>query len=100
MIKGTSIVVAAQENRYSNLDKEVVILDLKSEEYYGLNHVGATIWKSLQEPKAVSEIRELILNKYAVELEQCDRDIKVFLEKLESQRLIEVKNSTAVLSCH
>ncbi|MEM8721570.1 MAG: PqqD family protein [Cyanobacteria bacterium P01_G01_bin.39] len=92
MIEETSIVVTAKEKRYSNLNQDVVILDLKSEEYYGLNHVGGTVWHALQEPKSVSEIREIILSKYDVEAEKCDRDLKVFLEKLETQKLIEVRN--------
>lgn len=92
MIEEMSIVVTAKDKRYSNLSKEVVILDLKSEEYYGLNHVGATIWHLLQEPKAVSEIKSIILNKYDVDLEQCDRDLKSFLEELKHQGLIEIRN--------
>lgn len=92
MIEETSIVVSAQKKRYSHLNKDVVILDLQTEEYYGLNHVGATIWKLIQEPKTVRDIRELMLSKYNVESKQCDRDLKVFLEKLEAQKLIEVRN--------
>lgn len=96
MIKETSIIVTTQGKRYSNLSKEVVILDLKSEEYYGLNHVGATIWHSLQAPKTVSEIREKILNKYDVEPQQCDRDLKDFLETLQHLGLIEIQNRIAI----
>lgn len=96
MIERTSIVVIAKDKRYSNLSKEVVILDLKSEEYYGLNHVGATIWHSLQEPRAVCEIREIILNKYDIEPQQCDRDLKAFLEELQHQGLIEVRDRVIV----
>lgn len=92
MIEKTSVVVTAKEKRYSKLNEEVVILDLKSESYYGLNHVGATIWQSLQKPKTVSEIQDLILNKYDVESEQCDRDLITFLEELKHQGLIEVTN--------
>jgi len=92
MIEKTSVVVTAKDKRYSKLNQEVVILDLKSEAYYGLNPVGATIWQSLQEPKTVGEIRDVILNKYDVESEQCDRDLTMFLEELNHQGLIEVQN--------
>ena len=96
MIKETSIVVTAKDQRYSNLDQDTVILDLKSEEYYGLNRVGSIVWHLLQEPKPVREIQEVILSKYNVEAEQCFQDLKVFLESLETQELIKVLESASV----
>lgn len=96
MIQETSIVVTAKEKRYSKLDQEVVILDLKSEEYYGLNHVGATIWKSLQEPSLVGDLRDEVVAKYdGIDSQQCYDDLKSFLEGLEAEGLIEIRNEVA-----
>ena len=96
MIEPRSIVVTAKDKRYSNLNKDTVILDLKSEEYYGLNHVGSTVWHLLQEPRTVSEIQEMILSKYDVEAEECFQDLKAFLESLEIQELIDILKPASV----
>ncbi len=87
-----SIVAVAKEQTSSQVDREVVVLHLKSEEYYGLNPVGSTIWNLLQQPKKVSEIREAILTQYDVDQENCDRDLFEFLQKLEAEKLIEVQS--------
>lgn len=96
MIDKKSVVVTAKDKRYSNLNQDTVILDLKSEEYYGLNHVGSTVWRLLQKPVAVEEIQELILSKYDVGAEECFRDLKAFLENLEAQELIKVLEPASV----
>jgi hypothetical protein len=95
MVEVYSIVVAAKEQVSSDLAGEAVILDLKSGVYYGLNSVGASIWNLIQEPKTVNEVRDVLLTKYKVEPEQCDRDLKALLEQLEAEGLIEVHNETA-----
>ncbi len=95
MVSRDSSVVAASEQSSSELDREAVILNLKSGVYYGLNPVGARIWNLLQQPRTVSEIRDAILAKYSVSPEQCERDLFALLQQLEEEGLIEVRNETA-----
>jgi Coenzyme PQQ synthesis protein D (PqqD) len=38
-----------------------VVFDLKSSVYYGLDTVGARIWNLIQVPRAVNEIRDILL---------------------------------------
>jgi len=95
MVTAYTSIVARQDQVSSDLAGETVILDLKSGVYYGLNSVGASIWNLIQEPKTVNEVRDVLLAKYQVEPEQCDRDLKALLEELEAEGLIEVHNETA-----
>jgi len=55
-----------------------------------------SIWNLIQEPKAVSEVRDVILAKYDVEPEQCDRDVLALLEELATEGLIEVRDAAVV----
>ena len=50
MVSRNSIVVAAKERTSSDLGGEAVILNLKSEVYYPLNPVGASVW-NLSQPE-------------------------------------------------
>ena len=95
MVSGNSIVVAAKEQAYSELDGEAVILHLKSGVYYSLNSTGASIWNLLQKPRKVSEIRDVILEEYEVEPQQCEGDLLVLLQELELEGLVEVSNEAA-----
>ena len=90
LISDRSVVVAAADQVSCDLGGEAAILDLKSGIYYGLDPVGARIWSLIQQPKAVGDVREAILQEYDVEPDVCERDVIALLEKLVSQGLAEV----------
>ena len=73
-----------------DLSGEAAILNLKSGVYFGLNTVGASIWKLIQEPKTVKEIWEAILEEFDVEPDRCEHDILEFLQDLSTHGLIEI----------
>jgi len=89
-------VVATREGNVScDLSGEVVILNLQEGMYYGLNSVGANIWKLIRTPRTVAEIRQYLLEEYDVEPEQCDRELRTLLGELVSKRLIEIRSDNA-----
>ena len=67
MIDESSVVVAADDQTSTEVDGESVILDLEDGIYYGLNPMGARIWKEIQEPTAVEEITGAITAEYDVD---------------------------------
>jgi hypothetical protein len=85
-----SVVVASKRQVSSDLGGEAAILDLEGGVYYGLDEVGARIWELIQEPKPVSEVRDVLLEEYDVEPERCERDLLALLDRLAEERLIEV----------
>ena len=94
MISISSVVLAVKDQVSSDLGEEVAILDLKNGVYYGLDAVGARIWNLIQEPKAVNEIWDVLLDEYEVEPEQCERDLLTLLEKLVAENLVEARDGT------
>jgi hypothetical protein len=90
-----SIVVATENQVSTNLEDEAVILHLKDGVYFGLNQVGARIWNLLQVPRRVSEIRDVILEKYDVEPQQCEQDLLKLLKELHSKGLINIRDGKA-----
>lgn len=89
-ISDRSVVVAVKDQVSCDLAGEAAILNIKSGVYYGLDPVGARIWKLVQEPRAVAEIQNTITHEYEVETDRCARDLVDLLEKLLSEGLIEV----------
>ena len=94
-LSGRSIVAAAKDQISCDLAGEAAILNIKSGTYYGLDPVGARIWKLIQQPRSVDEVRQTLLDEYEVEPERCERDLLVLLEKLLAEGLIEVKEEAA-----
>jgi hypothetical protein len=87
-----SVVVAASEQISCPLGEESAILNLKNSVYYGLDPVGAHVWKLLREPKSVAELRDALLDVYDVEAAHCERDLLELLEKMRGEGLIEVRD--------
>jgi hypothetical protein len=79
----------------TDLADEVVILNLASGVYYGLEGVGARIWRLIREPVAMEAVVEAILSEYDVDREACRRDVQELLERLAAEGLVEVRNAGA-----
>lgn len=85
-----STVRLSRDQVSCDLNGEAAILNLKTGTYYGLDPVGATIWKLMEKPCSVESIRERMLERYEVEPERCQSDLLELLEKLSAEGLIEV----------
>ena len=95
-VSGQAIVVAAEGQVSCDLADEAAILDVKSGVYFGLNTVGAHIWKLIQAPKTVNEVREILLEEYDVEPERCGRELVALLQELAANGLIEIKDGSVL----
>jgi ornithine carbamoyltransferase len=83
-----SETVFAQE-----VDGEMVLLDMESENYFGLDEVGTAIWHAMQEKETLHEVLDTLLEQYEVEAEVLERDLSNFVTKLLESGLVEVKKN-------
>lgn len=89
-IQNSSIIVAAEHPRCSEVDDEMIIVDLKIQEFYGLNPVGKAIWKLIQKPLSIAEIKQEISKTFNIETIECEADILDFIKELAAANLIQV----------
>jgi hypothetical protein len=85
-----TIVAASAEQVSCALGEESAILNLTNSVYYGLNAVGTSVWNLLQKPHSVRELRDAIVEEYAVEPATCENELLDLLEKMRSQGLMQV----------
>jgi hypothetical protein len=90
-IPATAVAAASHQQVSSEVGEETVILHLVDGVYYGLDPVGTSIWRLLQEPRAVAEIRDRIVEEYDVAPDRCERDLVALLRDLSQRRLITVR---------
>jgi hypothetical protein len=90
-----SRVVVAQDQVSCEVGGEVVILQLDTGTYYGLDPVGSRIWALLQQPRTLGEIRDALVAEYAVAPARLERDVLRLLVRLERAGLIEVRDAPA-----
>jgi hypothetical protein len=94
-ISPSTVVVIAKDVVACELGDEAAMLNLASGVYYGLDPVGARIWKYLESPVSVGEIRDRLLEAYDVEPERCEADLVALIEKLAAEGLVEVRGEQA-----
>jgi Coenzyme PQQ synthesis protein D (PqqD) len=94
-LSARSIIVASPDQVSCPLGEESAILNLSNTIYYGLNPVGSRIWRLIQKPKSIGELRDALVDEYEVEPERCESDLLELLEKMRAEGLIEVSSSAA-----
>ena len=72
------------------VDGEMVLLDMNSENYFGLDEVGTAIWQVMQEKEVLQEVYNTLLEQYDVKAEVLEKDLLDFVEKLQDSGLVEV----------
>ena len=80
----------------SELNGAVVILNLASGVYYGLNQVGARIWELIQQPCTVEHIQSILVEEYDVTPDACQQELLRLLQELKNAGLVEVSDAAAV----
>ena len=73
------------------VDGELVLLDMESENYFGLDEVGTAIWQAMQDKETLKEVFDVLLEQYDVEAEVLEKDLSDFVGKLLESGLVEVK---------
>ena len=74
------------------LEGEAVLLNLKTETYFGLDDVGMRMWQVVTTSASIQDAYEALLGEYDVPPEQLRQDLDELLGKLVEQGLVEVSN--------
>lgn len=93
MLPDTAIITAIADQTSVDLEDEAAILHLKSGIYFGLNEVGAFIWRFIQQPRRVGEVLAAILAEYDVTPEQAQHDLQSLLANLREHDLVDVHDA-------
>lgn len=70
------------------LGDEIVILDLASGTYFGLDPIGARVWLAIEAGRPLVEACDAIGEEYDVAREELERDVLDLVQDLEARRLV------------
>lgn len=79
-----------EEVVFHKVEEEMVLLNLETGFYYGLDLVGSRMWKLLAEKGSLRAVFETMAEEYEVAPEELQRDILHLVQELQAKRLIEV----------
>jgi hypothetical protein len=86
----SSTVVRSDTVIASEIDGEVVMMNVEHGSYSWLDAIGSEIWDMLKSSRRVSEICEILMEHYDVEKKSCEEDVLAFLNALASKNIIAV----------
>jgi hypothetical protein len=75
----------------SKIGDNAVLLNLKSGAYFELNEVALCIAETLKNLTNLDKIKSIVIEKFDIEEQECEDDIKLFLEQLLERDLLELE---------
>lgn len=72
----------------SQIDDEMVMMDVEKGAYFGLDAVASFIWQTLEKPHSTQDIVDKILKDFEVSQKQCEEDIAPFIKHLSKANLV------------
>ena len=74
------------------VDEEMVLLDMNSENYFGLDETASAIWQHLSETGSLQETYDALLQEYEIEPAQLESDIDTFIQTLVDAGLVQLQD--------
>jgi hypothetical protein len=78
---------------FQQLDQESVLLNLKTEQYFGLDPVGTRIWHLLTTAHTVAATVATLKGEYEVDEARLQLDVVALAERLTAKGLLVVEQS-------
>ena len=72
----------------TDMDGEIVMMDIDRGKYYSFNEVGSRIWNIIEKPLMVKEIVPILLNEFEVDEKTCEDSVLDFLSRIYNDELI------------
>lgn len=88
-----SIVVAAEAQVSCEIEDEAALLNVDTGVYYGLDPMGAYIWRLLATPILVRTLQEQIAREFDADVDVVEKDVTDFLNEMLSAGLVELKST-------
>jgi hypothetical protein len=74
------------------LQGESVLLNVRSGRYFGLDDMGTRMWAALTTAETLQAARDGLLAEYDVDAERLEQDLRVLVEKLVENGLVELRD--------
>ncbi|HEY3999047.1 MAG TPA: PqqD family peptide modification chaperone [Candidatus Xenobia bacterium] len=88
----SSILTIAADDSLASMamEDEILMTNLQTERYFGLDRTGRRIWQLLERPLAVKEVCHRLLDEYDIDRTTCEEQVLAFLTQLRAEGLIVV----------
>jgi len=92
MLPATDRVVVPDGVLTRELDDEMILLNLDSESYFGLDTIGAAMWNALVSTDSVGNAAVLLTEEFDVERDRLEADLASLIASLVDRGLLELRH--------
>lgn len=78
------------EHLAAEVGGDLIIMSMRTDQYYGLEAVGAYVWRLLDRPRSFSDVVSSVSERFGVDRVTAVRDLTAFVLDLESEGLLEL----------
>ena len=75
----------------TEVDGEIVALNIETGTCYGFNGTATRIWSLIETPRRVGELRDALLEEYEVDPATCEAELMALLRDLEGDGLVALQ---------
>ncbi|MDD5431735.1 MAG: PqqD family protein [Candidatus Omnitrophica bacterium] len=80
--------IKTEDVSYKLVENEVIVLNLKTGEYYTLDETGSFVWLLLEQKTSIDEIAGKLSKKYGIDKKVAFSDTKLLLKNFMKENLI------------
>ncbi|HEX6770745.1 MAG TPA: PqqD family protein [Acidobacteriaceae bacterium] len=89
-ITSESIVCWSETQVATEVDREVVLMNVGRGRCYGLGESGSSVWRRLRSPIRVDDLCGELMLEYAADRDELTKDVIALLEQLQEEGLLKV----------
>ena len=75
---------------FTEIDGDIIMLNVENSEYYNLPSTAGTIWNYLAKPTTLKELVEHLTKEYEVTFEECLSDTQLFIQELVNKGIVQL----------
>jgi len=94
-MNANTILTRNDELMSAPVDREIVFLNQSTDSYVALDEVGRRIWDLLEQPRALTDLIDLLCAEFAGSRETITTDVVAFLRELEDEGIVTVHDGGA-----
>jgi hypothetical protein len=76
---------------FNELGTEIVIMNIESGDYLGLNEVSSQVWKLMEKPIETADIIKRLMQDFDVNEKDCEEQTLIVLNKMKDQGMLILK---------
>src|SRR5688500_2479161 len=90
LVHGSTVLRVAESVLKRTAGTETVLLDLDSEEFFGLDGVGARVFELLEGPRRLDDVVDALLTEYEVDRDTLTADVSDLVSELVTRNLLVI----------